>query len=560
MIARRATARERRTEVRERLSRAAEAAGGVRASRRRSTSADREGGGADADRLARVLAELGPAFAAYGVYLASRGDLLGPADRRRLVALDRDVSPLPPSSVRAIVRTEAGRARTGAAPLGTASEAIAALEDQPFDARLLVQRHHGRLASGRPVVVRVVRTDRSHEADLDLVPLSRNLVAPLLSDARLFDQSIGDFRASYAAQTNGMALADALEVLARAARDVDSLRLPEVYRAISTSRVLVVERLPGRRLATCRFSADEEGDAAADDGGGDARAGSSGLARLICEQWLRLAFDAGLVSSDPRAADMLVLGRAQVAIDEGTFSILPNEIRANWLRYLVAGAIDEPRHALDSLLKEFSASRHRTSRDELERLFRQMAPDVDPDGPSDGPSGRLIATLQSQWRLVIAHGYRPLRPSLPLLRGAVRLSELVGVLAPDRDALLEGLKDYRITRLLGDVQGMLDPMYWFSRFDRIANLMMSSPRIFDEALRAAVPERGAEEGRSPNPRRRPAWGEPWLIPTLVALTMIGMAYGRGPPGAGEPWGEAIAALWFLLLGCWLLRSAVGPSP
>jgi predicted unusual protein kinase regulating ubiquinone biosynthesis (AarF/ABC1/UbiB family) len=559
MIARRAMARERRIEVRERLARAADAAGRVRAPRHRPAPADRGGDGADADRLARVLAEPGPVFAAYGTYLASRGDLLGPADRRRLAVLDRGVPPLPPSAVRAIIRAELGRAWSDTSPPGASAEAIATVEEEPFDTRLLVQRHHGRLASGRPVVVRVVRTDRSHEVDLGLLPLARDLAAPLCGDARLFDQSVDDFRASYAAQTNGDTLADALEVLGRAAREGDSLRVPKVYRAISTPRVLVVERLSGRRLSTDRGPADAAGGASADDGGRGGRRGGDGLARLIGEQWLRLVFDAGLVSTDPRAADLLVQGRSRVAIDEGAFAVLPNEIRANWLRYLVAVAIDEPHHALDSLLKGFSASRRGTSRDELERLFRQMVPDVDPDGPVDGPAGRLIATLQSQWRLAIAHGYRPLRPGLPLLRGAVQLSELVGALAPGRDALLEGLKDYRITRLLGDVQGMFEPMYWFDRFDKIASLMMSSPRIFDEALRAAVPDRGAEERRSSNPHRRPAWGEPWLIPTLVALTMIGMAHGRGPPGAGEPWGEAIAALWFLLLGCWLLGSIVAPT-
>ena len=113
MIARRAAARKRRTEVREHMTRAAEAAARVYAPRYRQASMDREAGGADIQRLARALAELGTVFAAYGVYLASRGDLLASADRRRLSALDRAVPPLPPADIREILRAEIGRDAPG---------------------------------------------------------------------------------------------------------------------------------------------------------------------------------------------------------------------------------------------------------------------------------------------------------------------------------------------------------------------------------------------------------------------------------------------------------------
>ena len=496
-------------------------------------------------------------FGAYGHYLSSRGDLLTPADRRCLAAIGREVSPVPPSVIRAIVRAETGRSRVQAGCSAYADGAIAALDAEPFDTRLLIQRHYGRLTSGAEVVVRVVRPERSNDSDVELIPLLRNAVAPLLSDARLFPQSVDDFRASYLAETNGHALADALEILGHDAQSFDSLRIPKVHREISTPRVLVLERLAGRRLERPGAGDSQPTAASAEDDDETRRSSCAGdgPARLLCELWLRQAFDSGLVPTDLRPENLIVLSRSQLAVDEGTFAVLPHETRQNLLKYLVAVAIDEPRRALDWLLKEFEAGRHRSTLDQLDRFFRQMIPDAVQDDLSEGPTSDLASTVQAQWRLAIENGYRPLRHGLPVLRGIVRVNETVQALAPGTDALLDGLKDYRLTRLLGDVHAMFEPMYWFARIDRIANVMISSPRILDDALAAAVPDRADADRRAPGPRGRRARLETWLVPALVALASVGLTHGRGPPGTGGTWDESLAAVLFLLLGCWLLRIA-----
>jgi predicted unusual protein kinase regulating ubiquinone biosynthesis (AarF/ABC1/UbiB family) len=507
------------------------------------------------------LADLGPVFSAFGLYLSTRGDLLAPADRRFLAEIGQNISPMSPSAVRAIVSTESGKLRVSAGPSPISEAAIASLDAEPFDTRLLIQRHYGRLSSGRAVVVRVVRTERAHESDVELIPLLRSAVTPLLNDRGLFAQSVDDFRASYAAQTNGHALADALEILGHDARGHDSLRIPKVYRSISTPRVLIMERLPGHRLRIPlvkggHSSVTRGENVHEDDDAFMARGGGSAPARLICELWLRQAFDGGLVPTDVCPENLIVVSRSQVAVDEGTFAVLPHETRQNILKYLVAVAIDEPRKALDYLLKEFEATRHRTPVDQLDRLFRQMIPDTAQDDLSDGPTARLVSSVQSQWRLAIENGYRPLRHGLPLLRGLVKLDETVRGLAPGTDAFLEGLKDYRLTRLLGDIHAMCEPMYWFGRLDKIVTLMMSSPRILDDAIASAVPDRAAEERRAPNRRIRHTRAGVWVLPSLAALIAIGVTFCRAPPTTAGLWGEAPVAIVFLILGYWMLRNAV----
>ncbi len=544
---RRKRMRERRAEILNRLRGRANCAVPPRTSGHRHAPGDgqRDRGLAP---LCRALADLGPVFASYGVYLSARGDLLPQAYRHELAALGREVVPMPAAHVQAIVRAETGRAKKRDGSSKSQSDAIAALEHAPFDTRLLFQRHHGRLKSGRAVVVRVARSQRDAEFDVKLLALLRDIVSPFFADGRLFLQSIDDFRATLAATTDGFALAEALDFLRRDAQELDCLSIPTVYRELSTSRVLVLEHIAGKRLSA---AATLDNAHAADDTGG-----ADGSARLLCEIWLRHAFDGGLIAMDLRAENALALGRSRLAIDEGTFAILPSETRQALLKYLIAVALDEPRKALDSLQKEFDGTHQRVLLNDLDRLFRQMVPDDAGDGSFDDLGGRLAAIVSAQWRLAIENGYWPLRHGLPVLRGIVELDETVRRLAPHRDAVLEGLKDFRVTRLLGDVQRMLEPVHWIGRFDNIASLVLSSPRLLDDALSATGSTRSSHECAATPMNVSPTRLRRAHFPVLGLLLVLGLFQGRASPigEAGGPWGEAIAALLFVVLGYWLLNA------
>ena len=73
-------------------------------------------------RLRGALAELGPVFSAFGLYLASRVDLVAAGDALELAALPERVSPLPVAGVRERIAAELGR---------PADEVYAALEAEP---------------------------------------------------------------------------------------------------------------------------------------------------------------------------------------------------------------------------------------------------------------------------------------------------------------------------------------------------------------------------------------------------------------------------------------------
>src|SRR5579883_229245 len=103
MIAHPSETRARRTEVLNRL---------AEASRTRLRAPQAEHNDAGVGGLCAALTDLGPVFASYGEYLASRGDLLPPKETRRLTAVGREVAQEPSTSVRAILQTEASKVGT----------------------------------------------------------------------------------------------------------------------------------------------------------------------------------------------------------------------------------------------------------------------------------------------------------------------------------------------------------------------------------------------------------------------------------------------------------------
>src|SRR4051794_21908518 len=115
-------------------------------------------------RLRGALQELGPVFSAFGLYLASRVDLLAAADCLELSTLPDGAPPMPLAEFRERVGAELGR---------PADAALLSLEPEPMESRLLTQAHRARLADGRPVVLRLVRPEAVEAAgsDLDRLPL-----------------------------------------------------------------------------------------------------------------------------------------------------------------------------------------------------------------------------------------------------------------------------------------------------------------------------------------------------------------------------------------------------
>jgi predicted unusual protein kinase regulating ubiquinone biosynthesis (AarF/ABC1/UbiB family) len=555
MVAIPITPRQRRTEIEQRLTQLRQSAPRLRVF---GTAGDSTiASVSKIERLNSALIDLGPVFAAFGSYLATRADLFERADRREMAQIDKAATPLSAASVWQIVSEGlANQETTDGAPIH-----LSALDDVPFDARWSFQRHYGTLSNGEEAIVRIVRPCRSSAFDLESLDLLEPFIAPRMSDERLFVRCVDEFRAHYAAETDAVRLADALETLRTEASDGGSFIVPRIYRDVSTARVLVLARLPGRRLNDwlARDSATDDPAESPEPRSGNAttqRAPSGDLARLICEVWLRQSFDDGLVGVNVRPENLTVLSHQRISIDEGVFISLPQQTRDNLLKYLIAVAVDDPSLALNCLLNEFEGTRRKDSGEQLDRLFRQLVPDRTDEESTCSSGPLLAATVLAQWKTVVDRGYRPLRHVVPALRGLITLGETLRPLAPERDVLLDGLKDFRIAKMIADFHGIADPMFWFGRMDRILAVMISAPKKVDDVLSVLGAESTGHSQAAPRDGRTSGSSLSWVMPGLMLMLLMLVSERYTTRALATEWKEPLSAFLFLVLGGLLLKGII----
>lgn len=262
-----------------------------------------------ARRTAAAGAGLRGGIAKLGQLASCRPDLIGPVWAAELAALQDDVPPVDPASIRARIEAELGR---------RIDEVFADFTDEPLAAASLAQVHAARLPDGTRVVVKVQVPGIEDAIEADIAAL--RAVAGALGDVPGIDlQTL--------AEELGRALARELDYVAEAA----ALRafagggvvVPRPIEALSTARVLVMTRIEGARLA------DHLGRASPDERDRVLGALVGELARQILV--------GGRVHADPHPGNFMVTeGGALALLDFGcTLELAPAE-RAAYARLVLA--------------------------------------------------------------------------------------------------------------------------------------------------------------------------------------------------------------------------------
>jgi ubiquinone biosynthesis protein len=190
--------------------------------------------------LRGALADGGVTFVKLGQMLATRPDLIGPDFARELSRLQSDVPASPWPRVAAAVEGELGR------PL---SEAFSSVDDEPLAAASVAQVHTGLLLDGTPVVLKVQRPEARAQvtADLDIVlRLAAWLQRSTAWGRRLGIRSLAEgFAASLDEELDYTVELANHAAVAADLDPRDGVVVPHAYRELSTSRLIVMERMSG---------------------------------------------------------------------------------------------------------------------------------------------------------------------------------------------------------------------------------------------------------------------------------------------------------------------------
>ncbi|HLN78726.1 MAG TPA: AarF/UbiB family protein [Nocardioidaceae bacterium] len=283
-----------------------------------------EGDPEAAASLADDLEAMGPTFIKLGQLLSSRVDLLTPAYIDALARLQDRVEPFPYEQVEEIVSEELGV---------RLSKVFPTFDHKPLAAASLGQVHRATLRDGREVVVKVQRPDIRHQVleDMEVLAdlaeladthseLGRYGLADLLEEFRksLFDEL--DYRRE----------ADNLTTIAGILADHPGIVVPKPFPDFSSSRVLTMEYVDGKKITDIGPLGQLELDGAplADD-----------LFRAYLEQVLV----EGIFHADPHPGNVLLTADGRIALlDIGMVARLAPAYRERLVKLFLALADGRP--------------------------------------------------------------------------------------------------------------------------------------------------------------------------------------------------------------------------
>ena len=274
---------------------------------------------ARAEELAEDLEALGPTYIKLGQLLSTRADLIPPAYAAALTRLQDSVEPFPYEDVERIVSSELGF---------RISKGFSFFDHEPLASASLGQVHRARMRDGREVVVKVQRPGIRERIAADMEALSE---VATFADAHLsagrrygFSDLLQQFRRSLSRELDYRREAANLTTLGRILRTYDRLVVPEPVDDYTTSLVLTMEYVPGRKVTDLGPLARMEMD-------------GSVLAEQLFQAYLDQILVEGFFHADPHPGNVLLTTDGRLAlVDVGMVARVPRTMRHQLVKLLLA--------------------------------------------------------------------------------------------------------------------------------------------------------------------------------------------------------------------------------
>ena len=289
-----------------------------------SRPATREG----AQEFRESLEQLGTTYIKLGQLLSSRPDLLPDVYIEELGKLVDNVPPVPFDQILQVIEED------------LPPDVFVRIDPEPLATASIAQIHTALLASGREVIVKVRRPGIEQQIDVDLALMrstaelleSRSERAQLLQARALADELEVHLRG----ELDFVEEANNAELVARIVREYEDIVVPAVIRPHVTERVLVLERIHGRKVD-------------ADHGLAPERAHE--LARQFFRAYVHQVTVEGVYHADPHRGNILLTTDGRLAlVDFGLLGRLDDDTRRNLALLLLAVAQNRADDVADLIL------------------------------------------------------------------------------------------------------------------------------------------------------------------------------------------------------------------
>jgi ubiquinone biosynthesis protein len=278
-----------------------------------------------AESLAGELEAMGPTFVKLGQLLSSRVDLLPQAYTDALARLQDDVEPFAFEEVEQIVGGELGV---------RLSRAFSRFDAVPIAAASLGQVHRAAMRDGREVVVKVQRPGIRQQVldDMEVLGEIAGFVEAHSETGRRYAVAdlLEQFRKSLVDELDYQREARNLVLLRDLARDRPQILVPSPIDDYTTSRVLTMEYVPGKKVTDLgplgRLDLD----------GAD-------LADALIGSFTEQVLVAGVFHADPHPGNVLLTPDGRLAlIDLGMVGHIPVPMRDKLIKLIMALLASRP--------------------------------------------------------------------------------------------------------------------------------------------------------------------------------------------------------------------------
>ena len=455
-----------------------------------------------AEAFAADLEAMGPTYIKLGQLLSTRFDLLPPAYTEALTRLQDSVEPFPFEQVREIVEDELG---------ARIKDLFATFDEEPLAAASLGQVHRATTRSGRDVVVKVQRPDvrETVRGDMDTLDTVTGLADKHTSIGRSYglNQLLRQFRRSLVDELDYRREARNLLRFIELTSEHDRLVVPEPLMQLTTTRVLTMDHIEGRKVT-------DLGPLALIDL--DARP----LVEQLFHCYLRMILDDGVLHADPHPGNLLVTDDGRLALlDLGMVATVPQRVQSHVTKLLLAindGEGEEAAAVLADMGHPLEDHDAAAFRDDVAHLVSEAVA-----SGSDLQAGRLLVELS---RLSGVHGLRPPAEMAMIGKALLNLDQTTVHLDPDfspADAIRDNVSDIFASSLKVSPGGLLTAAIEAKEFT--AQLPKRANRILDTLARGEMRVRvdAIDEQRLHLVLQRV--GNRLTLGLIIAATIIGAA-------------------------------------
>ena len=194
-------------------------------------------------RLVAALTQLGPTWVKFGQILSTRPDVLAAPIIAELQTLQDDVQPVPFEDIDSQLQRNLGK---------DWRSKFESFNEEPLASASIGQVHEAKLADGTRVVLKIQRPGihPKIESDVNILHTAAGYLEEAFSEAHIMDLRgmVRDFARSLSQELDYTVEANNMERFRRNFADSDDVRVPDVYRELSTDQVLTMEFVAGKKF------------------------------------------------------------------------------------------------------------------------------------------------------------------------------------------------------------------------------------------------------------------------------------------------------------------------